>query len=135
MGWTNFKFITWICLAPCQKQAWNKLCCALRQSFAPNINLLRLAPNFYASKKLLKSWALGMNCLAQGANKFMKLTPVRAYFWRNCSKLWMSTKKYFLTFLKGVCMSPPCQFYNTGFIHFKPHYVITMLKSFNIKKY
>ena len=32
------------------------------------------------------------------------------------------------------CMSPPCQFYNTGFTYFYLHYIITMLKSFNIKK-
>ena len=31
-------------------------------------------------------------------------------------------------------MSPPCQFYNTGFIYFNLNYIITMLKSFNIKK-
>ena len=32
-------------------------------------------------------------------------------------------------------MSPPCQFYNIGFIYFNLNYIITMLKSFNIKKY
>ena len=30
---------------------------------------------------------------------------------------------------------PPCQFYNTGFIYFNLSYIITTLKSFNIKKY
>ena len=34
----------------------------------------------------------------------------------------------------SVCMSPPCQFYNTGFTYFNLHYIITTLKSFNIKK-
>ena len=38
-------------------------------------------------------------------------------------------------FGQTICMSPPCQFYNTGFIHLNLHYIITMLKSFNIKKY
>ena len=33
------------------------------------------------------------------------------------------------------CMSPPCQLYNTGFMHLKINYIITKLKSFNIKKY
>ena len=32
-------------------------------------------------------------------------------------------------------MSPPCQFYNTSFTYFNLNYIITMLKSFNIKKY
>ena len=32
-------------------------------------------------------------------------------------------------------MSPPCQFYNTGFTYLNLHYIITMLKSFNIRKY
>ena len=34
----------------------------------------------------------------------------------------------------GKYMSPPCQFYNTGFTYFNLNYIIAMLKSFNIKK-
>ena len=33
------------------------------------------------------------------------------------------------------CMSPPCQFYNASFMYINLNYIITMLKSFNIKKY
>ena len=32
-------------------------------------------------------------------------------------------------------MSPPCQFYNSGFVYINLNYIITTLKSFNIKKY
>ena len=44
--------------------------------FAPYAYLLHLAPIFWTGKKLLKSWAYSANSLAQGVNKFMKLTPV-----------------------------------------------------------
>ena len=43
--------------------------------FAPYAYLLRFAPNFCASKMLLKSGAQSANSLAQGVNQFMKLTP------------------------------------------------------------
>ena len=34
---------------------------------------------FCASKKLIKSWAQGANCLEWGAKRFMKLTPDLIY--------------------------------------------------------
>ena len=43
--------------------------------FAPNAYLLRFAPNFRASKKLLKNWAWSANSWGQGINQFMKSTP------------------------------------------------------------
>ena len=44
--------------------------------FAPYTYLLHPALNFNATKKLLKSWAMGTNGQTQGAKPIMKLTPV-----------------------------------------------------------
>ena len=41
----------------------------------PYADLLRPAPNIYASKKLLKSWAQGAKVGRKGAKPFMKSTP------------------------------------------------------------
>ena len=41
--------------------------------FMPYAELWRLAPNFCASKKLLKSWALGVKVGRRGAKLFMTL--------------------------------------------------------------
>ena len=57
--------------------------------FAAFADLLRLALNLYARKKLLKSWAFGANCSALGANKFMKLTPETFTNWTLGSGFWM----------------------------------------------
>ena len=43
--------------------------------FAPYIHLLRLMPNFGASKNLLKSWAQGEKVGRSCAKPFMKSTP------------------------------------------------------------
>ena len=43
--------------------------------FGPYAHLLRLTPNFHASKKLLKSWAYGAKVGHRGAKPFMKSTP------------------------------------------------------------
>ena len=47
--------------------------------FTPFTELSQLAPNFYASKSPLKSWALSANSLAQGINQFMKSTFGKSY--------------------------------------------------------
>ena len=46
---------------------FQKLFCTLHRSFAPYAKLL-------SHLKLLKSWAQGANCLAQGVTQFMKST-------------------------------------------------------------
>ena len=43
--------------------------------FTPYAKLSRLAPNFCAGKKLLKSWAQGTKVRRRGAIPFMKSTP------------------------------------------------------------
>ena len=46
------------------------------KGFVPCAHRLRLAPNFRASKKLLKSWAQGAKVGRYGAKPFLKSTPV-----------------------------------------------------------
>ena len=52
--------------------------------------------------------------------------------WMHFNKNWINCKFY----SQGiVCMSPPCQFYNTGFIHSKPKlYIIWQIISDSFSK-
>ena len=54
------------------------------KGFAPCAHRLRLAPNFRASKKLLKSWAQGAKVGRNGTKPFMKSTPGNDRYAENC---------------------------------------------------
>ena len=68
------------------------------KGFAPCAHLLRLAPNFCASKKLLKSWVQGAKVGRRGAKLFIKSTPSRTdiklrdeFGKRNTVRIWNPT--------------------------------------------
>ena len=63
-------------------------------------------------------------------NKDSRKSGILIFWDFGCLVLWS-----LLFYLYDWCMLPPCQFYNTGFTYINLHYIITMLKSFNIKKY
>ena len=67
--------------------------------FASYAELLRLGPNFCASKKLFKKWAQGAKVGCRGAKLFMKLTPGTPFLF-SLKRQWKERGNIFLTLTK-----------------------------------